>query len=167
MGSPARGGFCPRGLAEYEQFRNDHDVVCDPGDSAVTAPTPAEVFGQFRSDAAAPTDGAEPVQSAEASVVVTARADAPPLFFAAVYGSGPRRSVAGWRARARDEAAVAAERLAGELARLRQGDESDLDLRIESYRRAAARLDDALDAFDDALADPAGPPVPEPTARDL
>lgn len=26
-------GASPREVAEYEQFRNDHDVVCDPGDS--------------------------------------------------------------------------------------------------------------------------------------
>lgn len=132
----------------------------------MTAPTPADVFGQPRGDPPE-ADGAEPVRSADASAIATARTDAPPLFFAAVYGTGRRRSMAGWRARVRDEAAVAADRLARELAHLRQSDESDLDLRIESYRRAAARLDDAVDAFDDALADPAGPPVPLPTARDL
>jgi len=77
--------------------------------------------------------------------------------------SGPAAPAPGGRA----AAITAAEDLARELVRLRRRDESDLDLRIESYRRAAARLDDALDAFDDALADPAGPPVPAPTARDL
>jgi hypothetical protein len=119
----------------------------------VTAPTPADVFGQ------------QP-RPIEVPMTAVARTDVPPPFFAAVYG-GASRSVPAWRSRARDEAAAAADRLARELARLCQRDESDLDLRIESYRRAAARLDDALDAFDDALADPAGPSVPPPAARDI
>lgn len=67
----------------------------------------------------------------------------------------------------RDAAIDTAEQLVRELTRLRPRDETDIDLRVESYRRAAARLDDALDALDAALADPACPPIPVPSARDL
>lgn len=43
--------------------------------------------------------------------------------------------------------------------------EDHLDLYVERYRRDVDRLDDVLQAMDDALADPAGPPPPPPTAR--
>lgn len=118
----------------------------------MTAPTPAEAF--------------PPRRPVEVPITATARSDAPPLFFATAWTRSSRTAPAN-RARTRDTARAAADRLSRELARLQHTDESDLDLRLESYRRAAARLDDALDAFDQALADPSGPPVPPPTARDL
>lgn len=71
------------------------------------------------------------------------------------------------RARLRDDAILAAEHLARELTRLRLREESDLDLRWESYRRAADRLDDALDALDAAVHDPLAPPIAAPSARGL
>ena len=71
------------------------------------------------------------------------------------------------RAQARDDAIVKADRLARVIRRLNAVDESDLDLNLESYRRAAWDLDGALDVFDAALADEAGPRQPAPTRRDL
>lgn len=108
----------------------------------MTGPTPADVFGG----------------------TANPRPRRRPFFDTSPTSGTP--SPSRWRARARDEASYAVDRLAAALGRLRAHDERDLDLAIEQYRRATARADAALDAFDDALADPAGPPVPSPTARD-
>ena len=43
--------------------------------------------------------------------------------------------------------------------------EVDIDLTIEAYRRARARAIDSLRMLDSLLTDPAGTPVPTPTAR--
>lgn len=143
----------------------------------MTGPTPADVYGRGRaplarrapagSDPMVSTVAGEPIIAVDEPVIDATPMPWPSSFFASHYRRDGRTPPSAWRARARDEAITAAEDLARELVRLRRRDESDLDLRIESYRRAADRLDDALDAFDDALADPAGPPVPTPTARDL
>lgn len=116
----------------------------------MSTPTPADVYGPRR---------AQPSRY---------RSHTPPLFFAAAGADRRAQHEARRRVEARDEALAAAEHLARELARLRgTSAQRDLDLRMESYRRAADRLDTALDAFDEALADPACPPIPAPTARGL
>ncbi|GEA79961.1 hypothetical protein [Cellulomonas uda] len=107
----------------------------------MTAPTPREVFG--------PTAGTD---------VDGGGVFSPTSPWVARPGPSQRRRAAAVRS-----AHERAEQLARALGPLMRRDESDVDLHLELYRRAADRLDVALDELDAALA--AGPPLPAPRAR--
>ena len=130
----------------------------------MSAPTPAEAFGPRATgttivDSPTSTD-LDATTTAAAPDTTTVAHRFPPKFFDASAHRGTTTEV---RARLLNRLAGAVGDLGSSVSAMqRDHTERYLDLNLERYRRAAARLDDVLDEFDAALADPGGPPPPDP-----